>query len=311
MAGRAGGRRGPTARGTAAGQRQDAGNKQWRVLRLKPPPAGQETSEASRSIAALNAMTFGGRSVVADPHADAAEEDLARVLEQQIGLPDTLARVIVEDGVHAASTGALGAALTWMSDRVEEDMVKKLASAIARKAEGELEQRLARRQGEAFLALPRERRKARARRARRAWQCLYAVKGDDSTSVAGAVLVYTAFPTAPLPPPLPVFSSRHVRSAYIANLCVRADVRRTGVATALMDKAEQTARRWGYSCVYLHVHKRNAPAIMAYERRGYSVVERLLEKEALEDEGGLMSRIKRWSATPYERTGESLMRKVL
>ena len=175
MAGRAGGRRGPTARGTAAGQRQDAGSKQWRVLRLKPPPAGQETSEASRSIAALNAMTFGGRSVVADPHADAAEEDLARVLEQQIGLPDTLARVIVEDGVHAASTGALGAALTWMSDRVEEDMVKKLASAIARKAEGELEQRLARRQGEAFLALPRERRKARARRARRAWQCLYAV----------------------------------------------------------------------------------------------------------------------------------------
>ena len=103
MAGRAGGRRGPTARGTAAGQRQDAGNKQWRVLRLKPPPAGQETSEASRSIAALNAMTFGGRSVVADPHADAAEEDLARVLEQQIGLPDTLARVIVEDGVHAGA----------------------------------------------------------------------------------------------------------------------------------------------------------------------------------------------------------------
>lgn len=56
---------------------------------------------------------------------------------------------------------------------------------------------------------------------------------------------------------------------YIANVAVRADFRRQGIAQALLDTAEKTAEDKNCSFISLEVRVSNTPAIELYKKRGY------------------------------------------
>ena len=289
----------------------------WRISRL--PLSGPSSALLNNAVAKLNANTFGGGAIVATNQPDVVLEDsdkldeLDKLLDQQIGLPPALRATILEEGVPEPSS-ALGATVAWLSTRTEEDVKRRLSNAIEKKANMVVEHRTAQRQSDVFRALPKEQRKAKARNARRTWHCLVA-KQRGADDVAGAVLVFTTFPTAPLPPPLPLVGEAK-RSAYIANLAVHASARRTGCASALMEKAEQVARRWKYPGIFLHVHKNNKQALALYRSRGYSIVEPPTIDVGDDDDDAtpgeiILRRIRKWSATPYERQGEWLMFKSL
>lgn len=59
------------------------------------------------------------------------------------------------------------------------------------------------------------------------------------------------------------------RYPYIANLAVRPDCRRQGVAQQLLAACEATAQEWGFQEIYLHVLDDNRAARRLYERLGY------------------------------------------
>lgn len=56
---------------------------------------------------------------------------------------------------------------------------------------------------------------------------------------------------------------------YIANVAVRPTFRRKGIADALLDSAEITARKKNCSFISLEVRVSNSPAIKLYEKHGY------------------------------------------
>ncbi len=56
---------------------------------------------------------------------------------------------------------------------------------------------------------------------------------------------------------------------YIANVAVSPDFRRQGIADALLDNAEKTAREKGCCFISLEVRVSNTPAISLYEKHGY------------------------------------------
>ena len=56
---------------------------------------------------------------------------------------------------------------------------------------------------------------------------------------------------------------------YIANVAVRADFRRQGIAQALLDTAEKTAEDKNCVFISLEVRVSNTPAIELYKKRGY------------------------------------------
>lgn len=57
--------------------------------------------------------------------------------------------------------------------------------------------------------------------------------------------------------------------AYISDVAVAAPMRRQGIGTALLLKAEEVARGWGKHAVVLDVSARNEPAIRLYRHLGY------------------------------------------
>ena len=59
------------------------------------------------------------------------------------------------------------------------------------------------------------------------------------------------------------------RYPYIANLAVRPDYRRQGIAKQLLLACEATARDWGFQDIYLHVLDDNQPARQLYQQLGY------------------------------------------
>lgn len=63
-------------------------------------------------------------------------------------------------------------------------------------------------------------------------------------------------------------------TAEIYALCVNEEVRKQGYATALMDKAEEIARKNGHKAVYLYWSQLEAPRWVLdwYYRRGYEAV---------------------------------------
>ena len=58
-------------------------------------------------------------------------------------------------------------------------------------------------------------------------------------------------------------------SPYIFNLAVHPQWRRRGVAKQLLLAAEQTAKQWGFSRLYIHVLEDNYAARSLYDRLGY------------------------------------------
>ena len=57
--------------------------------------------------------------------------------------------------------------------------------------------------------------------------------------------------------------------AYIANLAVSPNLRRRGIATELLKKAENCCREKGCAFLSLEVRRSNAPAIALYEKEGF------------------------------------------
>lgn len=66
----------------------------------------------------------------------------------------------------------------------------------------------------------------------------------------------------------------HDVTAEIYALCVNEEVRKQGYATALMDKAEEIARKNGHKAVYLYWSQLESPRWVLdwYYRRGYEAV---------------------------------------
>lgn len=60
--------------------------------------------------------------------------------------------------------------------------------------------------------------------------------------------------------------------AQICNVAVCPDVRRKGVAVAMLSELERYARENGISVMYLEVRKNNSPARALYEKLGYECV---------------------------------------
>jgi len=69
-------------------------------------------------------------------------------------------------------------------------------------------------------------------------------------------------------------SSTNIEMApLMSNVAVGRLYRRKGIAQALVQRAEDLARKeWGYNEVYLYVEKRNIPAIRLYRKLGYRKV---------------------------------------
>ncbi|KAF5748426.1 putative Acyl-CoA N-acyltransferases (NAT) superfamily protein [Tripterygium wilfordii] len=63
------------------------------------------------------------------------------------------------------------------------------------------------------------------------------------------------------------------RYGHIANLCVAKWARRRGIAVNMLYFAIESAKLDGVEQVYVHVHRKNKPALELYERRGLEIVE--------------------------------------
>lgn len=63
------------------------------------------------------------------------------------------------------------------------------------------------------------------------------------------------------------------RYPYISNLAVHPTARRRGVARELLTGCEQTAIKWGFSDLYLHVLENNYQARQLYHQAGYQIVQ--------------------------------------
>ena len=61
---------------------------------------------------------------------------------------------------------------------------------------------------------------------------------------------------------------------YISNVAVRPDMRRRGVADALLRALEKRARALSLSFLTLEVRESNRPAVALYEARGYRIAGR-------------------------------------
>ncbi len=61
------------------------------------------------------------------------------------------------------------------------------------------------------------------------------------------------------------------RYVYLSNLAVREDLRRRGIALALLIHAEQLVRSWQFKDMYLHVMEDNVEARKLYRKAGFSL----------------------------------------
>lgn len=60
----------------------------------------------------------------------------------------------------------------------------------------------------------------------------------------------------------------------VSNIAVPFEHRRQGVGTALLNRCERQARLWRQDSLWLHVELSNKPALLLYERQGYTEVAR-------------------------------------
>lgn len=78
-------------------------------------------------------------------------------------------------------------------------------------------------------------------------------------------------------PPVSILVPR--RTGYIDNLAVRRDRRRQGVGQAMMQQAEEWARRHGAEALELNVFSFNQGAIRFYEELGYETLMQRMAKK--------------------------------
>jgi ribosomal protein S18 acetylase RimI-like enzyme len=64
----------------------------------------------------------------------------------------------------------------------------------------------------------------------------------------------------------------HERKLYVADLAVRQDARRRGIASKLLKIIEDYAVKYSYGSIYLHVEVNNSEALKLYTRNGYTLV---------------------------------------
>lgn len=145
----------------------------------------------------------------------------------------------------------------------------KLKGEELKKVERVLREALA--QDAALAALDVPASVARRQYRQRQWMCLVATDPAAGDAVVAAATVAVRTPEATLPPPFPTNATER---AYVANMAVRPDYRRRGVASALLARCEQVAARWGFPDTWLHVDEGNEAAENLYTRLGYEEVGR-------------------------------------
>ena len=93
-------------------------------------------------------------------------------------------------------------------------------------------------------------------------QLIVALDGDEDDSTLIGCVECGLLPPPPCRisfPPQP----------YVANLVVSPSARRSGVAKALVLKAEHLAHSWGYSELFCKVNRANIPARRLYDQLGF------------------------------------------
>ena len=109
---------------------------------------------------------------------------------------------------------------------------------------------------------------ARLRRARQ-YACLTLQASD--ASIVGVANLSWFTPSAALPPPFPTSASHQL---YLSNMAVSPELRRRGLAGALLARALRIGRAWGAEELQLHVDESNAPAQALYLNAGWTVIGR-------------------------------------
>uniref|UniRef100_A0ACD5Z9U6 Uncharacterized protein n=1 Tax=Avena sativa TaxID=4498 RepID=A0ACD5Z9U6_AVESA len=93
--------------------------------------------------------------------------------------------------------------------------------------------------------------------------------GESKRSIAGILTVDTVADYLPRRGPL---KQRRTGIAYIANVAVRKEERRKGIAKMLVAEAEARARSWGCRSVALHCDVSNLAALRLYKGQGYKSI---------------------------------------
>lgn len=93
--------------------------------------------------------------------------------------------------------------------------------------------------------------------------------GLSKGSIAGILTVDTVADYLPRKGPL---KQRRTGIAYIANVAVRKEERRKGIAKMLVAEAEARARSWGCRSVALHCDVSNLAALRLYKNQGYKCI---------------------------------------
>ncbi|KAJ1267426.1 hypothetical protein BS78_07G055100 [Paspalum vaginatum] len=88
-------------------------------------------------------------------------------------------------------------------------------------------------------------------------------------SVAGILTIDTVADYLPRRGPL---KQRRTGIAYIANVAVRKEERRKGIAKMLVQEAEARARSWGCRSMALHCDENNIAALRLYKNQGFKCI---------------------------------------
>lgn len=90
----------------------------------------------------------------------------------------------------------------------------------------------------------------------------------EASSTAGHIIVGSVEMALRSSSPWPLGGFQY---PYLSNLAVKSECRRQGVAKQLLNACEQTALKWQFSQVYLHVLETNYQAKNLYVQRGYQL----------------------------------------
>ncbi|BAF10360.1 GCN5-related N-acetyltransferase 4, chloroplastic [Oryza sativa Japonica Group] len=93
--------------------------------------------------------------------------------------------------------------------------------------------------------------------------------GLSKASIAGILTVDTVADYLPRRGPL---KQRRTGIAYIANVAVRKEERRKGIAKMLVAEAEERAKSWGCRSMALHCDVNNIAALRLYKNLGYKCI---------------------------------------